>query len=404
MNILFYTYGKVHSTKGGTERTTISVASGLTRNYGCKCFSLYEIQAGTKMEDCFTAEFQWTVTSNWADNISFIRKLVIENHIDFIVNQGTFIYVKHFKAAVKGLSCRIIFAHHFEPGWETRFMSFHQLLFHPGRMKSIIDFARWTKRLIFFPYQRMKYLRDLPKVYYEAYQYADRVILLSQEFIRQYQSFGRFNDSRKFSIIPNALSFNEYLPEEDLDKKRQIVLIVSRLDEKQKRLTLALAIWKRIKQHSAAKEWQLNIVGHGQDLKLYKHTIQKEGIPNVQLLGRQNPVPYYKEASIFFMTSKSEAWGLTLTEAQQFGVVPIAFNTYASLLDIITNGEDGIIITEGDIDAYVNNTLKLMQDSSMRKKIALQGILNCRRFAQDLVAEKWWQLFNDFGTNRFASL
>ena len=46
MNILYQTYGKVHSFKGGTERTTVTVATALTKLYGAKCFSIYEKAQG----------------------------------------------------------------------------------------------------------------------------------------------------------------------------------------------------------------------------------------------------------------------------------------------------------------------------------------------------------------------
>lgn len=59
MNILYHTYGKVHSTKGGTERTTITVATALTKLYGARCFSIYEAPADTPKEECFIKEFQW---------------------------------------------------------------------------------------------------------------------------------------------------------------------------------------------------------------------------------------------------------------------------------------------------------------------------------------------------------
>ena len=49
------------------------------------------------------------------------------------------------------------------------------------------------------------------------------------------------------------------------------------------------------------------------------------------LKGQKNPEPYYNEASIFMMTSSFEGWGLTLTEAQQYGCVPLAFHSFASL-------------------------------------------------------------------------
>ena len=51
MNILYHTYGKVHSTKGVTERTTITVATALTKLYGARCFSIYEAPADTPKEE-----------------------------------------------------------------------------------------------------------------------------------------------------------------------------------------------------------------------------------------------------------------------------------------------------------------------------------------------------------------
>ena len=51
MNILFYTHGKVYATRGGTERTTVSMASALARLYGCRCFSLYEVEEVVEKED-----------------------------------------------------------------------------------------------------------------------------------------------------------------------------------------------------------------------------------------------------------------------------------------------------------------------------------------------------------------
>ena len=249
--------------------------------------------------------------------------------------------------------------------------------------------------LILYPYLRVKYTNSLSRSYFEAYQYADRVVLLSQSFIRQYQGFGRFKDEKNFSVIHNALSFNEYLPIGDVKKKKPVILIVSRFDEELKRLLLALRIWQEIKLSPIANDWCLKIVGHGKDLKLYQKYIAKKKIHDVYLLGRQDPKPYYKEASIFFMTSISESWGLTLTEAQQFGVVPVAFNTYASLTDIVTDEEDGVVIREGEIEQYVNSTLELIRDTQKRQAMAIQGIHNCQRFSQDKIAKEWWYLLNN---------
>lgn len=95
------------------------------------------------------------------------------------------------------------------------------------------------------------------------------------------------------------------------------------------------------------------------------------------------------------MTSRSESWGLTLTEAQQMGVVPIAFDTYASLREIITNGQDGVVVKEGNVDVYINRMLDLMRNDAERQRMARQAIVSSQRFSQEKVAEKWWNLLSE---------
>lgn len=141
--------------------------------------------------------------------------------------------------------------------------------------------------------------------------------------------------------------------------------------------------------------WNFDIVGEGPDAKKLMRLAKRYGLRNVKFWGKHPPVPFYKRSSIFLMTSKSEGWGLTLTEAQQYGVVPIAFNSYPALHDIITDGVDGIIIPEGDLPGYVDKLLKLMQDKDWRNLMATNALDNCRRFAKGNVGRMWWELLND---------
>lgn len=400
MNILFYTHGKVYATRGGTERTTVSVASALTRLYGCRCFSLYEAEEKYEMEACFVGEFRWQAGHNRQKDVETVHRIVVENGIDFIIDQGIFINVSLLREAVAGTPCKVILAHHYEPGAETLYMSLrgHWAKRHdrmPLRMK-----CHWLFDLVFYPYAKHKYVKTLRCTYREAYFQADRVVLLSQGFIDTYQRFGRFNDNKNFTIIPNSLSFNEFLPIKEVEKKKPVVLIVSRIEEVHKRLSLALKMWAKIKSHPEAKEWKLKIVGTGKDMSMYQRMISHYSIPDISFEGHQVPLPYYKEASIFMMTSRSESWGLTLTESQQMGVVPIAFDTYASLQEIITDGRDGIVIAEGDVDGYVRSMLDLMQDNAKRQRMARQGIISSQRFSQERIAGMWWKLLSEMTTKK----
>lgn len=394
MNILYQTCGKLNSTSGGTERTTITMAEALAQLYGVRCFSIYERIADTPKENCIVAEFQWSAQRDAEINKKALRKIIVENDIDFVIIQGAFIHVSRFKTAAEGTKCKIIFAHHFEPRWELVFGHFGSLIHY--RPKSVIDFMRWMKWIVTYPRTAMNREKVLSAQYRAAYECAHRVVLLSKGFIKPYSEFAKLQDTSKFTIIPNRLSFNLSAHYEDLTKHK-VVLIVSRLDETQKRLSLALRIWKKVKQNPVADGWVMKIVGHGGDYELCENIIKNEDIPAVTLEGRQDPIPYYKEASIFMMTSRSEAWGLTLTEAQQMGVVPIAFDTYASLRDIITDGVDGEIIAEGDVDGYVRCVLNLMQDDVTRQRMARQAIASSQRFSQEKIAGMWKALFDNLG-------
>ena len=121
MNILYQTYGKVNSFKGGTERTTVTVATALTKLYGAKCFSIYEKLADTPKEECFVKEFLWIQEKELEKNIQVLRNIIVKNRIDCVIVQGAFIHVPTFKAAAEETECKVIFAHHFEPRWELVF-------------------------------------------------------------------------------------------------------------------------------------------------------------------------------------------------------------------------------------------------------------------------------------------
>ena len=85
MNILFYTAYKVSPTKGGTERTTISVATALTNNFDCKVYSIYSQHQQTPKEPCFIEEYH---IKNIAHSINEVRHILEINNIDVIINQN----------------------------------------------------------------------------------------------------------------------------------------------------------------------------------------------------------------------------------------------------------------------------------------------------------------------------
>jgi glycosyltransferase involved in cell wall biosynthesis len=392
MNILFQTCSKIHPTEGGTERTTITVATELKARYGCHCYSVYERAASTAMVDCLDGEYRWTVVRDEAENAAALRRVIEQWHIDVIIVQGAFIHVKRFRRAIEGLTCRLIFAHHYQPGAETGYFNLRSVV--SKKPSSLRAACRWLYNIALYPLARKQYVDTLSQQYGEAYANADDVVLLSRAFIRPFQQFGKIADTDKIRIIPNALSLDEFFPVADLGRKQKTVLIVSRLDEVHKKLSVALEIWRRVKLHAQAADWTLQIVGEGAAAQMLQSIVERKRIPDVAFMGRQVPNAYYRQASIFMMTSKSESWGLTLTEAQQMGVVPIALDTYPSLHDIITDGVDGLIVAKDDLDGYAARILSLMTDAARRHRLAAHGLQSCLRFTPATVVSLWWQLIS----------
>lgn len=400
MNILFYTYYKVSSTKGGTERITITTASGLHELYRYNCYSAYSIKEETPKEKCFVKEFCVGVGKN---EYSRLRQIIVDYKIDVVISQGDFGLVKSLKKILCNVNCKIILAHHFQPGWETHFKELKSYIIDWQNSSSIAEIIKNSIKIVLYPAVKIKKEIKNHRQYNEAYHYADAVVLLSKGFIKPFMRYAKINDDAKFHVIPNSLSFNEFLPKDEIKNKEKIALIVSRLDDPQKRISLAIKIWREVKKHKESIGWKLNIIGHGLYFQAYQVLIERLKVPNIYLLGRRIPNAYYKESSIFLMTSKSEGWGLTLTEAQQMGVVPIAFDSYESLRDIITNNENGIVIPECDTKQYVHKILWLMKNTTERRKLAKQAIHCSHKFEKDKIILKWSNLISKLtSTNKIC--
>ena len=137
----------------------------------------------------------------------------------------------------------------------------------------------------------------------------------------------------------------------------------------------------------------LRQVGDGEDLQYYKEYVANQGMMNVQFEGQQDPFPYYQKASVFMMTSAFEGWPMTLMEGMQNGCVPIVFDSFKAVYDIIENGKDGIIVPDGKVDVYVDRLAHLMQNTEQREKMAHAGLESCQRFYQERITEIWLNLF-----------
>lgn len=373
MNILFITPSEVQPLNGGIERITYSLSQALSEFYGHACYF--------RCLNDNSSDTQW-------------NEFIILNAIDVIIAQGADKRIAQLLPTLRQIIDKIdrkiilLFVFHSNPGVELATMDYPALfsrIMHGKDMKANIQQLAWQ---MLKPLMQSFMKSHLRNKYRLPYDYADKIVLLSQNFIPEYRAISG-GEENKFTAISNMLSFAE--DTKPAEQKSKTVLVVSRMEERQKRIKLALKIWN-LAPHNG---WQLKIVGTGEDLEYYKCLAKRWKVKDVSFEGRQNPLPYYQEAPVFMMTSAFEGWGLTLTEAQQCGCVPIVFDTYASLSDIVENGRNGFVVPEGNIDEYVARLTQLMDDASLCRKLAENAMTDCQRYTPQKVALQWNTLFNE---------
>ncbi len=220
--------------------------------------------------------------------------------------------------------------------------------------------------------------------------YVDRYVFLSSLFQKQFEEMAGYEKFKnKLDAIPNPLVYGDFISREEFEHKEYIVLVVGRMLESQKKFSRILRVWKKVATDERSRRWRLYMVGDGPDLPAYKSMTAELGLRRVSFEGYQQPLPYYRRARIFLMSSQFEGFGMTLVEAQQQGVVPIVMDSFLSLHDIISNGKNGLITKNYDEDDFALAILSLMEDERRLASMAQSSIESCKAFSVQKVVDRW---------------
>ena len=82
-----------------------------------------------------------------------------------------------------------------------------------------------------------------------------------------------------------------------------------------------------------------------------------------------------------------------MAEAMACGLPCVSFDCPHGPRDIITDGEDGILVENGNIKALAKALEKLMEEATLRKSMGEKAINNVSRYDRDTIMRQWEQLF-----------
>jgi glycosyltransferase involved in cell wall biosynthesis len=386
MNILFISQFRIDANKGGVQRVTEALATEFVQ----RGISVIYLALASGAEEQINGIRQYYIPDAKnimsAANISFVKDLLSKNDINGVVNQAG-IYARPFRFIEKVLNANIflISVHHNCIGC--------LLDNYPNIVSQKYGKHFWFK-LINHPvgwglmrfYNQMKY----GYLFKYAIKNSDKFVLLSDRFTNELKRYTTNFDASKVIGIPNPAPFDVVINSER--NKKNKLLYVGRINSGQKRTELVLKIWKKI--YFNFPDWSLDIVGDGPELPALRRIAEREHLPRIHFHGFKDPRPFLDEAKILCMTSAFEGYGMVLVEAQSYGVVPFAFNTFTSLKDIIADGLNGMIVSPFDLDDYCAKLATLMSNEEKRKQFASLAKENVSRYQASKIAKTWQNLFS----------
>ncbi len=138
--------------------------------------------------------------------------------------------------------------------------------------------------------------------------------------------------------------------------------------------------------------YSLTIIGDGAKREELESLASNLDISNrVAFLGdKKNPYSYLKEADIFLLTSEYEGFPNVLLEANLFGLPVVSFNSIGGISEIIKDKRNGILVAQGDIEAFATAIENIDIKNFNREKI-IEDTKD--KYNIDLIIEKYQKVF-----------
>jgi glycosyltransferase involved in cell wall biosynthesis len=248
----------------------------------------------------------------------------------------------------------------------------------------------------YLPESKLWYFRKLFMKY--TYKKADQIVAISREMRENLIIDFKLNP-HKVNVIYNPIPIEEIsqLAKDKSnifslksDKKRKIIAAgrlarVKRFD----RLIRSFAIVRK------ELDVSLLIMGQGELLNELKELTNRLNInEDVIFLGFQkNPYAWISIADIFVLSSDYEGFPMVILESMACGTPVISSDCSTGPREIISNGENGILVPVEDENILANAILSVLKDNNLKKKFSREGKIRVDDFKIDKIIPQYELLF-----------
>ncbi len=391
-NILFVFPLPFIPERGGVERVTDMLARELAAR-GHRIFYLH--RPAKRGRDVCYGDYAPPASVHYLpqrklssrQNIQYYHRFLKEHQIHFIINQMgisknycPFTHVpKNNEGFPKGIS-----ALHTNP-----LVNYEQIgndAGRPGKKGCLSALGDATRRLM-TPLRKWSYKNKRLRELRAVARSSDAMCVLSSAFCCQLESLGVMRGSACIlRAIGNPCAFE---PVKEIPDKRRQLVYVGRLEPVQNSPQRLIPIWRKI--CDLHPDWELIFVGDGPCRKAMQE--DAADLPRIRFEGYHPPAPYFRDAAISCLTSTIEGFGLVLLEAMCHGSVPVAFNSFPVLGELLEGHMDKLAARPFDTEDFADKLSWLISHEEERRKLAEACIAKSAEYTPAAITNRWESLF-----------
>ena len=192
-------------------------------------------------------------------------------------------------------------------------------------------------------------------------------------------------------VIPNSLP---YFPPHaaNLSEVRHRVIAVGRLD-RQKGFDLLLDAWQTVQQKHP--DWQLDIFGDGMERDALLAQCSALHLTTVTLHPSTADIyAEYMKSDFLVCSSRWESFGIVLIEAMACGIPVVSFNCDNGPRNIITEGENGLLVADGNTCQLAEKICWMMEHHDRCQQMGTQARSHVDRYRVEHLLPQYVELYN----------
>ncbi len=142
---------------------------------------------------------------------------------------------------------------------------------------------------------------------------------------------------------------------------------------------------------------ELCMVGpDGDGSYLYAQNLARELNINVNFklkMEKKDWIELSKDYNIFLNTTNFDNMPVSIIEAMALGF-PIVSTNAGGMINLISNGKDGLLVDKNDVDGMTNQIIKLNSDPKLVRELSRNARLKAEQFDWEVVKLEWNKILN----------